>query len=69
MKKALFVVVCALGAAGCVHVNPYVPMSSHTIQVGEKQEADVLWVIDIRDDSLLRCYNSAQGPRCVPVQR
>jgi len=54
---------------GCVEVYPYRPIASHTISVGEKQEADIVWVGDLRDNSLSRCHNAPDGPKCVRVKQ
>lgn len=68
IKRALVVLFCVVGASGCARIYPFVTMSSHTIQVADKQEADVLWVADLRDDSMLRCHNSPEGPKCLRVK-
>ncbi len=66
--KMVVAALCLFAVSGCTRIYPYVTMSSHTIAVGDKQEADVLWVADVRDDSMSRCHNSPQGPKCVRVQ-
>ena len=69
MKKIFVLLMVSTSVLGCARVFPYTTMSSHTIQVGEKQEADVMWVGDLRDDTILRCHNAAEGPKCTRVKQ
>jgi hypothetical protein len=67
-RLAVVTLLAVLVFSGCVEVYPYRVMSSHTIKVAEKQEADVVWVGDLRDGSLQRCHNAPEGPKCVRVK-
>lgn len=67
--KIFVLALLAMGGLGCARVFPYTMMSSHTIQVAEKQEADVIWIGDLRDDTILRCHNAPEGPKCTRVKQ
>ncbi|APR76983.1 Hypothetical protein A7982_02330 [Minicystis rosea] len=69
MKKVLVAALLSVSGLGCARVFPYTSMSSHTIQVADKQEADIIWVGDLRDDTMLRCHNAPEGPKCVRVKQ
>jgi hypothetical protein len=71
VKKIYVIAMIAMSSVsglGCARVFPYTTMASHTIQVADKQEADVVWVGDLRDDSILRCHNAPEGPKCTRVK-
>jgi len=42
----------------------YLPLAGHTIQTGEHQQQDVVWVSE-NGEIVYRCSNSSQGPICV----
>ena len=52
----------ALAMVGC---GPrYLPLAGHTLQAGENQQHDVVWVSE-NGEIVYRCSNSSQGPVCV----
>ncbi|MEQ9318734.1 MAG: hypothetical protein RIF41_06220 [Polyangiaceae bacterium] len=42
----------------------YLPLAGHTLQAGENQQHDVVWVSE-NGEIVYRCSNSSQGPVCV----
>jgi hypothetical protein len=68
IRSTLLLLALCPAFAACVPVYPYHVVSSHTIQIGDRQEADVVWVGDLRDGSLKRCFNSKEGPKCERVK-
>ena len=42
----------------------YMPLAGHTLQAGEHQQHDVVWVSE-SGEVIYRCSNSTQGPVCV----
>jgi len=64
----------SLSLGGCAHVVGFEPLASQTLRAGAEQDADVVWLLRLEGDSsqaretVLRCYNSAQGPVCVPAR-
>lgn len=42
----------------------YLPLAGHTLQAGENQQQDVVWVSE-KGEIVYRCSNSSQGPICV----
>jgi hypothetical protein len=62
MKRSLLVVALTLLTA--CEKGPYA-LSSHTVQVGPNEEADVVW-IQLRGE-VYRCTGRDEKPVCVPA--
>jgi len=59
--------VCAL--SGCAPAF-YLPLSSHTLDRGENEQVDVLWITDLHahPGAIYRCEETPQGPVCQTAQ-
>jgi hypothetical protein len=80
MKKTVLVsavvaIVASSALTGCApRVVGYSPLASQTLRVGADQDSDIVWLLRIQGDgsqtteTVLRCYNSQQGPVCVPAR-
>lgn len=63
-RTSMLVLTIALAALSLGCGPRYLPLAGHTLQAGEHQQHDVVWVSE-NGEIVYRCSNSTQGPVCV----